>query len=100
DDARQHAEYAAFSTRRHKSGRRRLWIQAAITRTAFRPEHTRLSFKAKDRAIDVGFAGQHAGIVDEIARREIIRAVNNDVVIAEQLKRVLARQARLVGFNL
>ena len=82
DDARQHAEHAAFGAARHEAGRRRLGIQAAIARAVLRREHRRLSFEPEDAAVRVRLAEQHARVVHEIARREIVGAVEDDVVAA------------------
>ena len=67
-------------------GRRRLRIQAAVARTVLRREHRRLSLEAEDAAVDVRLPEQHARVVDEIARREIVGAVDDDVVRLEELR--------------
>src|SRR5947209_171150 len=100
DDAGQKAEDSALRATRHASDGRRLRIQTAVARTFRRPEDARLPLEAEDRAIDVRLAREHAGVVDEVARREVVRAVHDHVVVAKQLQRVLARQARLVSFDL
>ena len=97
DDAGQHAEHAAFRAARHHAGRRRFGIKAAIARPAqVRREHAGLAFEAEDRAIDVRLLEQHAGVVGEVARREIVRAVHHDVVGADEVERVFAGDARVV----
>ena len=53
-----------------------------------------------DGAVHVGLAEHHAGIVDEIARREIVGPVQNDVVVGKDRECVLARQLRAVGNDL
>src|SRR5208282_4188467 len=83
DDARQHAQHAALSAGGHESWRRRFRIQAAVARSFRHAEHRSLPFKAKDRAVNVWLAEQNARVVDEIARREIIGAIHNDVEILE-----------------
>src|SRR2546425_451830 len=89
DDARQHAEHAAFGAARDESRRRRLGIQAAIARTVLGREYRRLAFETEDAAVGVRLAGQHARVVDQIACRKIVRAVDDHVVRLEQLERVL-----------
>jgi len=49
--------------------------------------------------LDIWLAREDAGIVHQIASGKVVRPINDDVVIAEKLKRVLAREARFVGFN-
>src|SRR5205085_7849898 len=93
--AGQDAEHSAFSARRNQAWRRRLRIKAAIARAIFGGEDAGLAFKAEDRCIDVRLAAEHARVVHQIARREVVGAVGDDVEICEHLKRVLAGEARL-----
>ena len=99
DDPRQHAEHAAFGAARHESRRWRLGVEAAIAGAFLRVEHRRLSLEAEDAAVDIRLAEQHAGVVDEIARGEIVGAVHDDVVLADDVERVLRREPRLVGLH-
>src|SRR5262249_19713362 len=72
DESRQDTEDATFGAARHFAGRRRLRIQATVTRSVRRIEDRRLAVEAEDAAVDVRLLQKHAGVVDEIARREII----------------------------
>ncbi len=92
DDPGQHAEHATFSTRRHKSGRRRLRIQAAVARALLGPEHARLPFKPEDRAVNIWLAAQHTRIVDEITCGKVVSAIDDDVVVAKEPHRVVTRE--------
>lgn len=76
-------EYTAFSARRHQSGRGRSWMKASITRPPAGPKHTGLAVESVDRPPNIWFAGQDRGIIDQVARREVVCAVNNEVVIAK-----------------
>src|SRR6185503_10443106 len=100
DDSGQHSQHTTFGTRWNQARRRRLRIEAAVAGPAFGPEHARLSFKTKDRAVNVGLPGEHTSIVDEITRRKIIGAVDDYVVIHKQPQRVLARHSGLMRFDL
>ena len=100
DDAGQHSEHAAFGAARHQPGRGRLGIEAAVAGAVRQREDRRLPFEAEDAAVDVGLAEQHAGVVDEIARGEVVGAVRDDVVRAEDVERVLARELGRVQVNL
>src|SRR5437588_2936236 len=100
DDAGQHAEHSAFGARRDEAGRRRLWIKATVARAPRGPENARLPLEAKDRAVDVRLAREHARVVDQIACREVVCAVNDNVVIAYEFQRIVARQTRLVSLYL
>ena len=48
----------------------------------------RLALKTEDRAIDIRLIEQDARVIDEIARRKIVRAIDDDVVIAEEIERI------------
>ena len=99
-DSGQHAQHAAFGAGRNQSRRGRFGIQAAVARAAGSAENRDLALEAEDRAVNVGLAEQHAGIVHQIARGEIVRAVDDDVVVLEKIERVLAGQARFVRVDL
>src|SRR5579872_220227 len=94
DDARKYTKNTAFRARRHRARRRRLREKTPITRAALRCEDADLSVKTKDRTINVGFAFQHARIVDEVARFEAIGAVDDDVVQAHEIASVRCIEAR------
>ena len=93
DQARQNAEHAAFGARGNQARRRRLGIEAAIARPVLGREHAGLAFETENRAVDVRFASQHAGVVDQVAGWEIVGAVGDDVVFAEDVQRVFARES-------
>ena len=80
DDSREHAEHAALGAARNESRRRRLAEEAAIARGVLGREHGRLSLEAIDAAVHVRLAEQHARVVHEVARLEIVGAVDDDVV--------------------
>ena len=101
DHAGQHAQHAALGAARHQAGRRRLGVQAAIARPALLGvEHRRLALEAKDRAIDIRLAEHHAGVVGQVAGREIIGAVHDHIVGPHQLEGILRRDLLLVGCDL
>ena len=96
----QNAQHSAFGAARHQAGRRRLGIQAAIARAALISEHRGLPFEAENRAVDVRLVQQHAGVVHQIAGGEVVGAVDDDVVILEDLERVLAGERHFVPIEL
>ena len=100
DDAGQHAQHAAFGAAGHEPRWRRLWIQAAIARAFRRAEHRRLTFETEDAAVRVGLAQDDARIVDQIARREVVRAVDDHVVRCQELQRIARRERRLVELDM
>src|SRR5208283_421975 len=76
-----------------KTGRRRLRIQAAIARPILVSKHRGLAFEAKNGAIHVRLLQQYAGVVHQVACRKIVSAVDNDVVILQDVQCILAREA-------
>ena len=95
NQARQHAEHARLGAARRRSGRRWLGEQAAIAGPLLRVEHARLAFELEDRAIHQRLVHEHARIVDEIACREVVAAVDDDVEALEDPPHVLGGQALL-----
>jgi hypothetical protein len=100
DHAREHAEHASFGAAGNEARRRRLGIQAPIARAFLGREHGRLPLEPENAAIDIRLVEQHARVVDEIAGREIVGAVDDDVVGREQVERVLGRDRRVVRDDL
>ena len=84
----------------HEPWWRRLAKQAAIAWPALRGEHRDLPLPAKDGPVDVGSAQKHAGVVDEVAGREVVRAVDDDVVPLQDLERILGGETLGVADDL
>jgi len=80
DNAGEDAEDAGLGAGRHEARRRRLGIQAPVAGPVLRAEDRRLPFEPEDGPERIGFAEQHARVVHEIARREVVGAVEDDVV--------------------
>ena len=100
DDSRQHAEHAALGAARNESRRWRLAEETAIARRICGREHRCLSLEAIDAAVHVRLAEQHARVVHEIARLEVVGAVDDDVVRPDDLERVARCERRLVRLDL
>ena len=92
----QHAEHAALGAARHQSRRRRLGVEAAVAGPFLGVEHRRLALEPEDAAVDVRLAQQHAGVVHQVAGREVVGPVDDDVVVPDDLERVLGREPGLV----
>ncbi len=93
DDAGQRPEHAALGARRNLALGRRLGEDAAVARAAGSPEDRHLPVEAKDRPVDVRPSFEHAGVVDEIAGLERVRAVDDQVVEAHEFARVGGHEA-------
>jgi len=100
DGRAEHAEHAALGARRHHAGRRRLRVQAAVARAVLGPEHRGLAVEPVDRTPDVRLAEQHARVVHEVPRGEVVGAVHDEVVLAEQVQDVGRVEAQLVQVHL
>src|SRR6185295_7837329 len=100
DDSGQHAEHTALRARGDETGGRRLGEEAAVAGSARAPEDRDLAFEAEDRAVDVRLAEQDAGVVDQIAGGEVVRAVDHQVVIAEEVERIARIEPQVVGDDL
>jgi hypothetical protein len=96
DDPRQHAKHSTFRAARHEARRRWFGIETAIAGPAPGREDRGLPVEAEDAAVCVRLAEEHARVVDEIPCREIVGAVDDDVVVAKNVERVGGRQRRLV----
>ena len=96
DHAGQDAENAALGAAWHEAGRRWLGIEAAVAGAFFGGEDGCLALEAEDAAVGIGLLEQDAGVVDEVARLEVVRAVGDDVVLREDFKRVGAGEHGVV----
>ena len=84
DDARQHAEDAGFGAARNQLRRGRLGEEAAIAGPARGAEHRDLAIELENAPVHIRPAGEHGGIVDEIAGRKVVAAVDDEIVAAEE----------------
>jgi hypothetical protein len=89
-------EHATLGAVGHHPRRRGLGEHAAVAGPFGGPEHAQLPLEAEDRAVHVRDAEQHAGVVDEVARREVVGPVDDEVVATDHVQGVLRRQVRLV----
>ena len=90
--SQQDAEHTALGTGRRHARRRWDGKQAPVARAVTMVVNRQLSFEGQDRRGYQGFAFQHAGIVDEVARRKVVGAVRDQVVGRDDFPRIIARQ--------
>ena len=100
DRSGQNAEHPAFGAAGNQARRWRLRIQASIAGAARIREDRGLPFEAEDRSVHVRLLQQHARVIHQVTRREIIGAVDYDVVVFQNIERVLAGQRNLVPVDL
>src|SRR5881409_441254 len=99
DYAREHAKHAALRARRNEAGRGRFRIQTAIARALGRVEDARLAFETEDRSVDVRLVQEDCRVVHEVPGREVVRPIDDDVVVFQDLKRIVRGQVRLVSLH-
>src|SRR5437660_1376408 len=90
DDSGQNAKDAAFRAGRDKPRRGRFRIEAAVARAIRHAENSGLSFEAENRAVNIWFAEQDAGVVDEVASGKIVSPIDDDIKVLEKFKSVSA----------
>jgi hypothetical protein len=95
-DSRHDAEHARLRARCHRARRRGLGEHAAVARAASGPPDAELAGEGVHRRPHVRDPCERAGIADEIAGREVVRPVQDDVVCADQLTRRRGREAAAV----
>ena len=98
DDPREDAEHAAFGARRRELGRRRLREEAAVARPFVRLEDGDLALEAVDRAVHDRDVVPDRRVVHEVAGREVVGAVDDQVpAVVEDPVDVLRGEALAVG---
>ena len=97
----QRPDHARLGARRHTSGRGRLGEHVPQLHPSSLgggvPEHGHLGGEAEDRAPHQGQAGGDAAVVDQVAGREVVAAVDHQVVVPDDAGRIGRGQAQLVG---
>ena len=100
DRGAQDAQHAALGAGRHHARRRRLGVEVAVVEAepvgGVLPEHRHLPLEAVDRTPHVRLARQYRGVVDQVAGGEVVGAVQDQVVLLEQVDRVVRLQPDLV----
>ncbi len=94
--ARKRAHDTGLGAGRHRAGRRRLRKQAAIGRIEdavgvflMRADGGERAVEGAERRRDQRLPGEEAGVRGQIAGREIVGAVEHEVVIADQRQRIV-----------
>ena len=101
DDPGQHAEDAALGAARRQLGRRRGGEEAAVARAVAGLEHGHLALEAVDRAVDERDVVPDRRVVQQVARREVVGAVDDHVpALAEDAVDVLRGDPLVVGDDL
>ena len=95
--AAQRAEHARVLAGGHHTGGRRFGIEAAVAGSALTGVvDGRLALELEDGGVDDGFSEKYRCVVHEIAGGEIVRPVDDDVVVLQEVERVVAVDSLLV----
>ena len=84
DHARQHADHARLGAGGNRVLRRRLRKDAAVAGRLAGFDRQRLPVEPQNAAVGVRLLPEHAGIVDQELRREIVGAVDHEIVVGNQ----------------
>src|ERR1039458_7191286 len=96
DQTGKNTQHATLGATGREAWRGRFGVEAAVARTLPGGEDAGVALKAKYGTVNVGLAEQNAGVVHQVAGREVVRAVGHDVVVLENLEGVGAGQHGLV----
>ena len=88
DDPGQDTEHPGLRAVGRELGRRWLGKQAAIARARVRNEHRSLALEPEDRSMDDGYPQMQRGIVDQVAGRKVVGAVDDQVIVPKQFEDV------------
>ena len=87
--AAEHAEHAGLAARGRHVRRRRLGEEAAVAGALVGQEHRRVALEAQDARVDQRRARHQRGVVQQVARREVVGAVDDHVVVGDQVEDVV-----------
>src|SRR6516225_6747577 len=106
EHAGERAENAGLRAGRNRAGRRRLGEKAAVGRIGPSVRFTLVGANGGERAVenadrggDERLLGKEAGVGDEVARGEIVGAVDNDVIAGDERQRVGGDEPRRVRLH-
>ena len=97
DDARQHTQDAGLGAARGELGGRGLGEHVAVGRALLGVEHRDVTLEAEDRAVDDGNAELHRGVVEHVADREVVGAVDHQVELRDDVGHVRGVEPDVVG---
>src|SRR5262245_17810936 len=89
----QDAQYAGLGATRRGPRRWRFRKETAVTGAMTWREDGGLSLELEDRAVHQWFLGHHAGIVDQVAGREVVAPIHDDIKVRDDAHDVLGPEA-------
>src|SRR6266478_2836680 len=101
DHSRQYPKHAALGTTGNHSGRRRLGKHTPIAGTTeVWGKNGALTIKPENRSVNVWLLRQNTNVVGKVPGREIISPIDNEVIILDQLHRIVATEYAVVQVDL
>ena len=99
--AGQNAQHACFVSRRRQICRRRRGVQASVARPLVVARIDRdLALESENAAIHDGLFQEHARVVDQISRWEIVASIDDNVVFRKNVHDVVGREVVRVRHHL
>jgi hypothetical protein len=81
DDSGKNAEDTRLRAIRYRAGKRWLWKKTAVARPAkMGRKNGALTLETRNRSVNEGLFQKHTDIVTQIARREIVRSIQDQIV--------------------
>ncbi len=95
-ESRQNTQDTGLLAVRGHFGRRGLRVETAIARAVAGIKDGGLTLKLKDASMNIGLLGHHAGVVYKVTGREIVTAIDHDVVVFDDIHDIFRGQLFLV----
>src|SRR6266545_4829265 len=89
DYAWEHAQDTRLASGGDEAGRGRCRIETAVAGPLVRGEDRGHALELEDGAVDVGLAREIAGVIDEVAGVEIVRPVDDEIVVLDDVHHVV-----------
>src|SRR6476469_789118 len=99
DEPGKHTEHAGLRAARHEPWWRWLREEASVARAVRGREERCLAFKPQDAAVHVRLSEQHACVVREVARLEVVGTVDDHIIPSDDVERVRGTELFIDGFD-
>ena len=93
NESGQGADDPGLGTVGDLTGMRRMGKETAIARPLGMGQDRDLSLETQDTAVHIGLAREHTGVVHQVACGKIVRAVNDQVVLTDQIQGIVDCQS-------
>ena len=97
DHSGQYSQHASLGAARHESRGRGLGVETPVAGASSGVEDAYLSLEPENASVNVGNPEKDAGVVREIPGGEVVRSVDDDIVVPHDVHRVRGAQPLVVG---